>query len=60
VILSRAAPYALVLPKRADGELKRILESRGKKVLEIGGPARRETQLWKLSAQSGTNLEEGR
>jgi len=59
-ILAGAAPYAMILPKRADEGLKRILESRGNKVLETGGPARRETQLWKLSARSGTNLEEGR
>jgi hypothetical protein len=58
MVLSKAAPYALILPGKTDQGLLKILASQGKKVLETGGKGRRNTQLWRLSAQAASDVKE--
>ena len=43
----------IVKPLSSDMDLIKFLECHGEKLLEIGDDERRETQLWRLSCQTG-------
>ena len=57
MIIGKEAPYAVVLPSGSDVDLIKFLECHGKKLLEIGDDERTETQLWRLSHQTGGDAQ---
>jgi 4-amino-4-deoxy-L-arabinose transferase-like glycosyltransferase len=58
MILSKAAPFVIVLPGSYDDDLIKLIKSQGILILKVSGNKwRRETQLWSLSMQSGNKTK---
>jgi hypothetical protein len=49
MVVSNRAQYALFIPKKNDMDLRKILESRGQRLLVIDSEAKRPTEFWRLS-----------